>query len=381
MSLYNPEGTPPVISTGVARIERRLPCPGEVLVRTGGRVEPEDVIARAFVPAPPHIVNVAQELIIPPARVARVLSHSVGDKIEPGEQLARSGLPLVGRVCTAPVGGLLSSVDTETGYITIAPDPGQYELAAAVRGIVMEIEPYWGVTIETPAAQVHGVFGLGTERNGVLRLLVTDPTEVVAPEQIDARSAYAIIICGAGITAAALRRAVQEQVRGVVVGSIQEEELRAFLGWMDQQTWSTGSGSWHFPNLQGTADPALTILVTEGFGSRPMSQPVFDLLSSTDRQEALIDGTTCLRQTMRRPRLVIPISRGAGEIEPPHPQIKPGSRVRLLDAAHLGQTASVRAVSSSPRRLASGVRALAVEVVQEQSEPFWLPRTAVEVLS
>jgi hypothetical protein len=381
MSLYNPEGTPPTIAAGVARVERRLPYPGEVLVRTGGRVEPEDIVARAFVPAPPQIINIAQTLGVPASRVPQVLRHKEGGKVRQGENLARAGAAL-GHSCVAPVSGIISSIDTVTGYVTIAPDPTEMTLNAALRGIAMEILPHRGIVIETPASQVYGVFGCGGERNGVLRLMLIDASEVITPDHIDARSTFSILVSsGAGITAAALQRAVQEQVRGVVVGSIDERELRAFLGWSSQQAWYTGSGGWQFPNMRSTPDPGLTLIVTEGFGARPMSPPLFDLLSAKDRQEALIDGTTCLRQPLRRPRLIVPLARGSGDVEPPRPQIKPGVQVRLLDAAHLGQVASVRTVSLSPRRTESGVRASVVEVVQDDTPPFWLPRTAVEVLA
>jgi hypothetical protein len=246
----------------------------------------------------------------------------------------------------------------------------------------MEILPHRGIVIETPAAQVYGAFGCGGERNGVLRLILIDAHEIITPDHIDARSTFSILVSsGAGITAAALQRAVQEQVRGVVVGGIDERELRAFLGWASQQAWYTGSGGWQFPNMRHTPDPGLTLIVTEGFGARPMSPPLFDLLSSKDRQEALIDGTTRLRRPMRRPRLIVPLARGSGDVEPPRLQIKPGVQVRLLDMEHLGQVASVRTVSLSPRRTESGVRASAVEVVQDDTPPFWLPRTAVEVLA
>ena len=39
MSLYVPAGTPPLINSALARIERRLPYAGEVIVRQGQRVD------------------------------------------------------------------------------------------------------------------------------------------------------------------------------------------------------------------------------------------------------------------------------------------------------------------------------------------------------
>jgi hypothetical protein len=365
----------------MARVERRLPYPGEVLARVGQRVEPDEVVARAYAPGMPQIVNLARELMVAPARVERAMRREVGNKVAQGEVLASSG-PLGGRSCLAPVGGVIASVDGETGYVTIVPDPEMVELQANVRGVVMGILPYEGVRIETPAAQVYGVFGMGQERAGVLRLLVTDPSEPILPEMLDARSAYAIIIGGSGITAAALQRAVREQVRGVIVGGIDEAELRAFAGLESPAQWRAGLRSWRVP--AGNVEDQLTLVVTEGFGIRPMSSPLFELLASHDRQEALIGGQTQLAGPLRRPRVVIPLSaRTAGlQLDPPRPALRPGATVRLLDHEHLGQIARVRSVSSVPRRLPSSrVRAATVEVLLEDKTPLVLPHAAVEALS
>lgn len=380
MSLYIPDGTPPIVPQALARIERRLPHPGEILVRQGSRVEPEDMVARALTPEPPQIINVARSLGIPPGQVYRAMRREVQNKVEAGQVLARSGGPL-GRSCLAPVSGMIADIDNETGYVTIAPDPVEYTLHANVRGVVMEVLPMEGVVIETPAAQVYGAFGIGEERNGVLRLLALDPSTIVTPSDIDAKSAYAIIICGAAISAAALRRAVKEQVRGVIVGGIEESELREFLGWTAEQSWQAPAQARRWPDPRHTPDPKLTIVVTEGFGVHPMAQPTFDLLSAQDRQEALIEGHTSLRRPMQRPRVVIPLSRSSSAIvEPPRPQLRLGATVRLLDADHLGQVAQVRSLPGTPRRVASGARVSAVEVVTAEGGQLWLPRTCVEVL-
>jgi hypothetical protein len=381
MTLYIPDGTPPVVPNALARIERRLPYPGEILVRQGSRVEPEDMIARALVPATRQIINVARALGIPPGEVYRSMRREVANKVEAGQILARTG-GILGRSCVAPVSGMIVDIDTETGYVTIAPDPVEYVLQANVRGIVMEILGYDGVVIETPAAQVYGAFGIGDERSGVLRLLALDPNEVVSPEKIDAKSAYAVIICGAAISAAALRRAVKEQVRGVIVGGIEAAELRDFLGWVGEDEWALGEQSWQWPDPRHAPDPKLTLVVTEGFGVRPMSRPLFDLLSAQDRQEALIEGQTRLRRPLRRPRIVVPLTRSsAANVDPPRPHLRPGATVRLLTADQLGETATVRSVPANPQQMVAGAKTLAVEVVRTDGTPLWLPHTCVEVLA
>ncbi|MEM8533946.1 MAG: hypothetical protein AAGF95_24085 [Chloroflexota bacterium] len=382
MSLYVPAGTSPVITSALARIERRLPQSGEVLVRVGQRVEPEDIIARAFVPGTPQIINIARALTISPTYIERVMRREVGNKVNKGEVLARSSV-LSGRTCLAPVSGVITAVDSETGYVTITPDPTEYQLQATIRGLVMEVMPYEGVRIETPAAQIYGVFGFGAERSGVLRLLVTDPVEPILPDKIDARCAYAILIGGSGITASALRLAIQKQVRGIIVGSIEEAELREFLGETSLDYWRTNIGSWNIPVNHKSEEHELTLVVTEGFGNAPMSSPLFELLAEHDRQEALIEGHTHLRNPQIRPRVAIPLSaRSTGvQLEATTPVLKPGANVRLLDAAHLGQTGRIRTVSTNLRRLSSRVRTSAVEVTLDNGTTLLLPRTAIEILN
>ncbi len=382
MSLYVPENTPPIVPSAMVRIERMLPQPGEVLVREGMRVEPEDMVARAYLPASPQVLNVAQSLAIPPSWVEDSMFYEVGARVSKGDDLAQGDFISGSRSCKSPVSGIIGTIDGETGYVTITPDPDEFTMAANIRGVVMEVRPYEGVVIETLAAQLYGVFGFGEERSGVLQLFVTDPDEVVTHEhQIDARSSYTILIAGAGITAAALKKAVQAQVRGVIVGGIEERELRTFLRWSSQNDWHTGVRGWQVPDMQQVADPGLTLMVTEGFGIHPMSPPIFDLLSARDRQEALIVGTTRLRGPLQRPRLVISLARSAeAQMEASQVELRSGSLVRLLDMKHLGQVAKVRSVSSYPVQLTPGISAAAVEVVQADGIPFHVPRTAVEVL-
>ena len=380
MSFYIPEGTPPFITNAMVRVERRLPVAGEVLERAGKRVEPEDIVAKAFVPAPPQIINVARLLAIAPAQVERAMRREVNNRITQNEVLARTGV-IGGRRCLSPVSGIITAVDSTTGYVTVLPDPPTFELRAAIRGVVMEILPQAGVVIETPAAQVYGAFGVGKERSGVLRLICIDPNEAVQTDQIDGRSRYAILIGGSSITAAALSRAVREQVSGIIVGGIEESELRTFLGWNDLQAWRTGSGTWVFPNNERATDPGLTLVVTEGFGTRPMSQPLFELLITHAGQEAFIEGLTRLRRPMARPRVVIPLPRSVGaQLELPRPQLRPGAMVRRLDPRHLGVVAHVRSLPTQPRRIDIGIRVAAVEIMHEDGTTIWLPRTAVEVL-
>ncbi len=382
MSIHIHTGTPPLIAGAVARIERRLPHPGRILVRVGQRVEPGDVVARCLVPGTPQIVNISRELMIAPAQLSRAMILEVGNKVTKGDALARMNR-LGGYSYAAPVSGEIVGIDTETGYVTIMPDAESYELLANARGIVMEEIPHEGVLIETPAAQIYGAFGFGKERSGVLHLLVTDPSEPILPERIDARSAYSIIIGGSSITAAALRRAAQHNVCGIIVGGIDEAELRAFLGWEQTTMWGSGIRHWHSRSMAAGYDYGLTLVITEGFGVHSMSTPLFELLARHDRQEAFIEGTTRLRQQRQRPRVVIPLSsRTPGlQLDAPRLHMRPGAVVRRLDAQHIGETAKVRSVFGPLHRMSLKNKFPLVEIQTELEQSLILPQTAVEILS
>ena len=382
MTHFYPDGTPPVVTHTIARIERQLPVAGEVLVRVGSRVEPDDVVLRANYPLDPQIVNIARDLGVLPNHVYSKMKKEEGNKVSKGEVLAKASL-LSGRTTLAPVSGTITTIDRSTGYVTITPNPLPIELKAQVRGIVMEVPDQRTIVIETPASYVQGIFGLGGERFGVLRLRVTDPRERLDADQISTQEAYAIVIGGASITAAALRRAIEEQVRGIIVGGIEEHELRDFLGDSDGAAWRTGYNTWRLPAPPYNRDPGLTLMITEGFGVQPMSEPLFKTLASYDQQEALIEGATQLRSPQRRPRLIVPLSRvrNVDQTNAARLKLAINSTVRILAGAWRGQMGTIRSFPSEPQILPSGIRGQAVEVIVADGSQLLLPPAALEALT
>ncbi len=376
--LYVPDGVPPLVKGTLARVERTLPQPGEILVRQGGRVEPEDIVARGMSVDPPFMINLSRALGLPPAQAARAVVAPIGQPISAGAVLARQRR-LFSRRALSPVNGTLRAVDPATGYAIVTPEPRQITLTAGIRGIVTEIIANQRVVIETPAAQIYGVGGFGPTCNGILQLLALDPAEPITEKKIDAQSMYAIVIGGSGISAAALRKAVEHQVRGIIVGSISERDLREFFQWVNRQVWNIGHRNWQWP--ASIAAP-LTIVLTEGIGQAAMAAPLFDLLTANDRREAFIESGTSLRHPHQRPRIIIPLPRSSGaSLEPHRPPLRPGAQVRLLDYDHLGQIGQVRSLPALPQRLPAGNRAAAVEVVTKSGEAIWLPRSCVEVIA
>lgn len=369
-----PNGLPAVLPATVAQIERRLPAPGEIKVRMGNRVEPEDLVGKSNVQPLPLLLDIAGTLGVEPRELPRRMKAGLNQHVAFRDVLARKGR----RSILAPTHGTIIEIDKLTGFIRLKPDPVPADITAAVRGYVAALEPDRSVVIETAAAVVQGMLGFGPEQWGLLRLVVTDRHDPITPDMLDARSAYSLVIGGSGITAEALRKAQQEQVKGIIVGSIEARELRDFLG----PRWT---GDWHDMLQHGLLLPpshdAPTLLVTEGVGCVPMSQPIFDLLTRFDRQEALLQGHTQLGLPAQRPRLVIPLQRlpGGEATSPPALTIQPGAIVRLHTVQQHGLIGKVVAVA--PRgRLASGVRTATAMVQIGADERVLVPQAALDVI-
>jgi hypothetical protein len=370
----------------LVRKERRLPVAGEVLVRVGSRVEPDDTVAQALLPDSPVTIDLARQLGLRPRGLTKRLAKPVGSNLEAGEVLAgaRRGLRTV--QVKSPVAGRLQSYDEQTGEAIIRPPGTMFTLPAHLKGLVVEHIAYRGVVIETPAAVVRGIVGLGGERHGVLKVAVASEDEELLEEQIDARLTYSIVLGGATASAAALKKAVDNGIRAVIIGSILEAELRAFLGYTSLDGWRLGRSGWDFPPPIPAAapppPPQMTLIVTEGFGRLPMARRAFELLAAYDGQEVAVDGTTRLRGGLARPEVIVPLGRGTG-VRPPTlapPSVAAGATVRLLAAPYLGAIARVATLARGRQQIESGLNVPAAAVTLADGARVWVPLVNLEVL-
>jgi hypothetical protein len=390
MSLYYPIPQPTIANNILVRRERRLPVPGEVMVRAGQRVEPTDVIAQSTLTSEPQKVDIAGDLDMSPAATAKRLLVSPGARVEQGGILAqRAGAG--SRASRSPVAGTFTGYDPGTGTGLIATPAEPVSVRAHLKGIVTDLIPYYGATIETPATLVRGIFGVGGEQHGVLKVAVTSGDEPLTREVVDARVTYAIVLGGSEVSADALRRMIELGARGVISGSIRTSELANFLGYAGAAEWRLGAitesgGGWDFPPSKGgeasPVPPDFVLIITEGFGAAPMSPRTFETLAGYDGQEIAIDGTTRLRRGLARPEIIVPLARTTSVrwLEEKGPSLAVGTNVRLLSPAYLGQIAQVTALPVGPRASQSGVVAPVADVSLPGGRKLRVPLVDIEVL-
>jgi hypothetical protein len=358
----------------VVRRTRRLPIKGEVLVGIGDSVEPSTPIARALLPGNLQTLRIADPLGVEPKDAQAFMVVKVGDHVEKGDLVA-TGKKLFG-IFKAPVAnsehtGTLESFSEITGNALIREPSIPIDMNAYIKGKVAEILPEEGAIIETRCAMVQGIFGVGGERQGVLRQAVATADEVIDEKHILDTDAGKILVGGAGMTAAAIKRASDVGAAGIIAGGLKDSDLIEFLGY-DIGVAITGSEKIN-----------LTLMVTEGFGFLPMAARTFELLASLEGHDCSINGATQIRAGVIRPELIVPEPRTTGEAsqEAKVLSLNIGTQIRVIREPYFGLLASVTDLPPELVTLDSGTHVRVLRAKLNSGEEVTVPRANVEIIA
>lgn len=353
------------------RKTRRLPLKGEVVVRLGDVVEPGDVVARTELPGIMQTVRVAEMLGIEASDAEKAIRVKVGDQVERGQVLAqtKSFFGLLTNEVKSPISGTVEMISSAAGHIGIRYKPTPVEVTAYIRGRIAEIIPEEGVVVETGGALVQGIFGVGGERLGRIKMVAGSPEEIIDEDRISEDLAGMVIICGANITGAALRKASELGVAGAVVGGIIDKDLIEYLG------HDIGVA------ITGQEKVGTTLIVTEGFGILRMAQRTFSLLKSLEGQEASINGATQIRAGVIRPEIIVPSTEAKATAKSVDEQtLEVGTRIRVIREPHFGLLGRVTELPPEPVVIESGARVRILKAYLDTGEQVSVPRANVEII-
>jgi hypothetical protein len=367
-----------VTSHTTLRRRRVLPVRGEVLVRAGDAVAAEDVVAHTLLPGPVTPVNVANLLSIPPGELPGAMLVKQGDAISAGQILARSKgiFGWFQKDCPSPTAGVVESISGVTGQVMLRGDRLPVQMRAFLAGKVVEVVPEEGVTIEAEGSFVQGIFGIGGEAFGPIRILCREPAQNLTADPIVPEMRGAVVVGGARVTAEALARGAAVGVSAIVTGGIDDQDLRDFLGY-DLGVATTGSEK-----------AGLTLIITEGFGDIAMAARTFELLTSRAGAQAAVSGATQIRAGVLRPEVVIPwdVARVDGDRNAARDgAAKPGVLaagvpVRIIRDPYFGIIGTALSLPAEPRVLGSGSKARVLEVQLPSGEKVVVPRANVELI-
>jgi hypothetical protein len=353
---------------------RILPLKGEVVVEVGDMVTPDTVVARTDLPGNVEPMNVANILGVPPEDVPECMLKKEGDPIQRGETigLTKSFFGLFKSEAKSKIDGTVESISSITGQVLLRGHPIPVEVTAYLEGKVMEVFPKEGVLVETVGSFVQGIFGVGGETHGEIKVVVEDNSSVLTDSLIDSSCEGKIIVGGSLVTASAITKAIEVKAKGIVIGGLDDKDLREFLGF-DIGVAITGSEA-----------KGVTLVVTEGFGQISMAGRTFDLLKSKEGEMACINGATQIRAGVIRPELVIPLrsdSDTAGsKDESSSMGLAIGSPVRVIRQPYFGILGKVCELQPELHKLESESKARILTVEFDDGKKSIIPRANVELI-
>ncbi len=353
--------------------ERRLPIEGEVLVEVGQAVSHETTVARAELPGEIEPVRLAERMQLDPDELRGKVRVEVGQNVKKGDLLAESAglFGLFRSEVKSPLDGLVEFFTEANGHLGIRRPPISIEVNAYLSGRVVALEEGQGVTIEARGAFIQGIFGVGGERHGEIKMVCQSPDEVV--DSVDGNLEGKILIAGAQVTQRVLRQAASFGAVGVVAGGIMDNDLGEFVG------EEIGVA------ITGDEDVPFTLIVTEGFGSIHMAGRTFDLLRQLEGRFAAINGATQIRAGALRPEIIVPSMAGegeggAGQESEMDSVLAIGTTIRAVRQPHFGEVGTVSELPPDPVRVASGAVVRVLKMKLGSGKEATIPRSNVEII-
>lgn len=349
---------------------RELPVPGSVLVTVGQEVEPHTHIASAVIPGHVMILRVTQQLGLEAEEIIKTCSLKEGDQVMEGDLIAsHKGLfGFFSSEVRSPYTGSVEFISPQTGHVGIRLPETVHTLSAYVKGRVEELIGSKGAIIKASGGYVQGVFGVGGERFGHLKAIPVKPDEMVRRSAIPDNCSGSILFGGASVTTGALELAAEKGAVGIITGSIDDAVLHAYVG------YEIGVA------VTGDEEVPLTLIVTEGFGTLPMSHSVLELLNRHIGSSGAMNGATQVRAGAVRPELMVFHDTKAMQAAQ-HGELRVGASIRLIRHPFYGKTAVIESLPPELTKIETGAHVRVLTARLESGEMITVPRANTEIIS
>ena len=361
-----------VLKKTLFRKERILPLKGKVLVKKGDKLSPDTIVASTNLPGNVQMLKVNNILNIEPRDVVDCLVVKEGDSVKKGDMIAETAgiFGMFKSSVDCPVDGTIESISESTGRVIVREVPIPVEVDAYVSGTVDKVIEKEGIILKCDAAFIQGIFGIAGEKRGELVLVSNSCSDELTPDQITKEMAGKILIGGSFLSLEAYKKAMSYNVAAIVVGGFNYYDLKAVLG------YDLGVA------ITGTEQLPTALILTEGYGSIPMSDATFDLLKNNHGNEASVNGATQIRAGVIRPEIVIPIS-SEFELEDffsKEPEgIQEGSTVRVIRSPNFGKIGTVSSLPSELKKMESETMVRVAEISIDGIDTL-IPRANLEMV-
>ena len=361
-----------VLKKTIFKKERILPLKGEVHVKRGDQLTPDTIVASTNLPGNVQMLKVSNILNIDPKDVVEALQVKEGQEVKKGDIIAEtSGIfGMFKSSVESPVDGTIESISQSTGRVVVREAPIPVEVDAYVSGVVEDVVENEGIVLKSNAAFIQGIFGIAGEKRGDLLVVSSGPEEELTADQITGDMKGKILIGGSFLSLDAYKKALSVQVAGIVVGGFNYYDLKAILG------YNLGVA------ITGTEKLNTALIVTEGYGSIPMSEATFSLLKENDGKAASINGATQIRAGVIRPEIVIPLDSGKTDNDSSSKMpegIQEGSIVRVIRSPNFGKIGKVISLPSELNKMESETMVRVAEINIDGND-ILIPRANLEMV-
>ncbi|HPF08188.1 MAG TPA: hypothetical protein PL020_00450 [Candidatus Cloacimonadota bacterium] len=359
----------------ILRKERILPLKGEVLVKKGAKVKGDDVVAQTLLPGKVVPFNLANKLGVTPAQLLQYIKIKPGDQITKKTVLAENkglfGLGLFKSEVRSPVDGEVENISAVTGQVLLREPRIPVQVKAFLDGMVTEVIEGEGVVIENKSAYIQGIFGIGDETLGEIKILADTPDDELDAGKIDDSCRDKILVAGSFVPFFVIDIARKHGVKAIITGGIDDQDIKKLLG------YDIGVA------ITGHENVGITIICTEGFGKIKMADKTFNLLKQFDGKKASVHGHTQIRAGVIRPEIIIPLDFDENELvskEASLPVLEIGTLVRIIRQPNFGRIARVTALPEELTMVESETLVRIMEAEFEDGTKISLPRANVEVI-
>jgi hypothetical protein len=351
---------------------RRLPILGKVLVKVGDRVDFSTVIAETMIPGDPNIIKVAAELDILEMDINDYMKMVVGDKVKKGDIIAEYNafFGLFKKHVYSPINGTIESISPISGQVIIREEPAPLSMNAYIPGRIEQLIENEGAIIETNAAFIQGIFGIGGETHGELRVATEDPNETLTSMFIEDDDEGKVIVGGSLVTKEAVDKALEVGVKGIITGGITDIILEEILG------YELGVA------ITGQEEINLTLIITEGFGDIAMNPRTLEVFKEFEGNIACINGATQIRAGVIRPEVIIPhekfvLEEVGDELSEGMTQ---GTSIRIIRQPYFGCLGRVVGLPVELQTVETESKVRVVEVELEDGRRVIVSRANIEII-
>lgn len=370
---------PAILENGSFVIERLLPQPGEVLVAVGDELTPEQVVAQSEAVEQTITLYVASELGVDNKSLSKYIAKSVGSSIKKGDVIARVRRGLRTATVKSPADGKLVAIDDSHGTVVLTTAMGRRELYSLVSGKVEQVIPGRGAVVRTSGTRLYGIVGFGSEAIGPLVAGTDRPDRELTSDNVLDSWKGSVVLAGMTAGVPALNRLREVGAAAVIMGSIPEGDVRRFLtdGQMDRAGFWNPVTAIHGDLYHPAIESSLVVIITEGFGRRPMNEHIFNVLQQHEGMATSVSARVSLGDSLARPEIYLTEEVDTGTVV--DDELRDGRAVRLVDSGAISVPGEVRGepyVGSSRY----GVRRIMADVEVSSGAVLPAPVTNIEVI-